>query len=304
MAAAAAQCTQAIAIAEADVTSALAATATHTTTELSRSLKQKKVPFAFEITTQGDAILRPQGPHTAASVELASRISALSNAFKTAQYAEQLCNTWAVSVGVQLKRDAAAADLELERANTPAVLAAVWRSDALAASATGLLASLGTVTKGGDPKAVDELSRALAKALPERATASKRDVDAFWAFAASKAADLKDIPPAAKLAEKRATAPVLDLDPTDVTKAKKLRDDPNAVKEAVHGLFRQDNNATMRGSVVLFPGESPVRQGLSAANALTHNDFKTALRFSHRMVAPESEVGKALAAAMNASNKR
>lgn len=309
MGAAAAQCERVVDKAEAEAARSFAMTPVgDTRADLTPSKKKKR--GAFEMTREGDAIHGDKSSR-AAPAELAERLTSLSHAFKSAQYADQLCHTWAMSVAVQLEHDAAAAartgvapafDPALERANTPAVLAAVARADALAASTTGMLAALGMVGKGASAKAADDLSRALAAALTKRPAPKKEDAAAFWAFAARKARELKDVAPALvsisqeEESPEHREIPVLDSDPGDASKAKALRENPKAIQDAALGLFRQDQGEAMRAAVVLFPSDSPLRNGLGAANALTRNDFQEALLLARRMVAADSEVGKALAA--------
>jgi hypothetical protein len=73
--------------------------------------------------------------------------------------------------------------------------------------------------------------------------------------------------------------------------------DASAVAGAFMGLFHGDIGAIVRGAAVLFPKDSPIRNGLAATGSLLHGDIVGAVRSAAKMVPPDSGIGQALATA-------
>ncbi len=66
---------------------------------------------------------------------------------------------------------------------------------------------------------------------------------------------------------------------------------------ALMGLATGDVGAVIKGAALIFPKDSPIRHGLSAAGAIAQGDFASALHEATEMVPKDSSVGKALAIA-------
>jgi len=73
--------------------------------------------------------------------------------------------------------------------------------------------------------------------------------------------------------------------------------DAMAIAGAFMGLLHGDVGAVVRGAAVLFPKDSPIRNGLTATGALLRGDVVTAVRSAAKMVPRGTAIGDALATA-------
>jgi hypothetical protein len=244
--------------------------------------------------------------------------SSVSSALRTANFVEQQCNAMALQRGTSLVINVSTRDVNSgladlpgyvakERARLHRVLAVAKRADAIAASASALAASLAKSVKTGSPKAVDATSDALAAALPvPPATASDAELDALMTAADHDASVILE--KAHEWAREQVAAghgiamsgavpggtgsgqPVMSADDSS---------DASAIAGAFMGLFRGDIGAIVRGASVLFPKDSPIRDGLAATGSLLRGDIVGAVRSAAKMVPKDSSIGQALATAQS-----
>ena len=276
-----------------------------------------------------DLEMRPDGsihvtPATRATEDggaLESLAGTVSSALRLANLVEQQCNASALQRGTSLVINVSTRDVNSgladlpgyvakERARMHRVVAACKRADAIAASASTLAASLRTAVQTATAKTVDATADALAGALPvQPMTASDAELDALMDAAAHDAGVI--LANAHEWARQQIAAGHGMASPYgsggmaagggaaagQPAMTEEDSSDASAVAGAFMGLFHGDIGAIVRGAAVLFPKESPIRNGLAATGSLLHGDIVGAVRSAAKMVPPDSGIGQALATA-------
>jgi hypothetical protein len=242
--------------------------------------------------------------------------SSVSSALRMAIFAEQQCNAMALQRGTSLVMNVSTRDVNSglsdlpgyvakERARLHRVIAAAKRADGIAAGASALAASLRHSVQTGNPKTVDATADALAGALPVAPmTASDEELDALMVAADHDASVIlenahewarQQVAAGHGIGGPSRMAPAAGAGQAVMTEGD--ASDAMAIAGAFMGLLHGDVGAVVRGAAVLFPKDSPIRNGLTATGALLRGDVVTAVRSAAKMVPRGTAIGDALATA-------
>ncbi len=281
--------------------------------------KAKARGLDLEVRPDGSIHVTPATRATEDGGALESLAGTVTSALRLANLVEQQCNASALQRGTSLVINVSTRDVNSgladlpgyvakERARMHRVVAACKRADAIAASASTLAASLRTAVQTGSAKTVDATADALAAALPvQPMTASDAELDALMDAAAHDAGVI--LANAHEWARQQVAAGHGMASPYGMAGAgggpaagqpamtEEDSSDASAVAGAFMGLFHGDIGTIVRGAAVLFPKESPIRNGLAATGSLLHGDIVGAVRSAAKMVPPDSGIGQALATA-------
>jgi hypothetical protein len=278
--------------------------------------KAKARGLDVDVAADGTMHATPPGQGGPDGAALDGLAASVSSALRVANLAEQQCNAMALQRGTSLVINVSTRDVNSglsdlpgyvarERARLHRVIAAAKRADAIAASASTLAASLRNAVQTGSGKTVDATADALAAALPVAPmTASDEELDALMAAADHDASVILE--KAHEWAREQVAAghgiagsPGMAAagGTSQPVMAEGDASDASAVVGAFMGLFHGDIGAIVRGAAVLFPKDSPIRNGLTATGALLKGDIVTAVRSAARMVPADTAIGQALATA-------
>lgn len=278
--------------------------------------KAKARGLDLDVGTDGTMHATPPGQGAQDGAALADLAASVSSALRVANLAEQQCNAMALQRGTSLVINVSTRDVNSgladlpgyvakERARLHRVIAAAKRADAIAASASTLAGALRNAVQTGNGKTVDATADALAGALPVAPmTASDDELDALMVAADHDAGVIlekahewarEQVAAGHGIAGSPGMAAAGGAGGPVMTEGD--ASDTMAVASAFLGLFHGDIGAIVRGAAVLFPKDSPIRNGLTATGALLKGDIVTAVRSAAKMVPADTAIGQALATA-------
>ena len=278
--------------------------------------KAKAHGLDLAVGADGTMHATPPGQGAQDGTALEGLAASVSSALRVANLAEQQCNAMALQRGTSLVINVSTRDVNSglsdlpgyvakERARLHRVIAAAKRADAIAAAASTLAGSLHSAVQTGNGKTVDATADALAAALPVAPmTASDDELDALMTAADHDAGVILEkahqwardqVAAGHGIAGSPGMAAAGGAGGPVVTEGD--ASDTMAVASAFLGLFHGDIGAIVRGAAVLFPKDSPIRNGLTATGALLKGDIVTAVRSAAKMVPADTAIGQALATA-------